>query len=124
MKIKYYGIILLLLSSSLAQAQLMDKIKTRSGGDPGNPTDLFTRYDSHFELSFDSQTYLVGNLWSFAYAFNNKYQVNANAPLAYSGQSNKFGMGDTEIGFTSMPLLDSTAFMSALGYKLQISLIT
>ena len=122
--IKKYGIILILWISGSVQAQIMEKIKTRSGGDPGNPTDLFTRYDSHFELSFDSKTYLVGNLWSFAYAFTNKYQVNANAPMAYSGQSNKFGLGDTEIGFASMPLLDSTALVSALGYKLQLTIPT
>jgi hypothetical protein len=124
MKIKQYGLIALLLIGSSAQAQLMDKIKTRSGGDPGNPTDLFTRYDSHFDLRFDSKNYQIGNLWSFAFAFNNKHQVNANAPLAFSSQSNKLGMGDTEIGYATMPLLDSTAFLSALGFRMQVSIPT
>ncbi len=121
---KYFSMIIFLVTSSMATAQLMDKIKTRSGGDPAIPTDLFTRYDSHFEASFDAETYLVGNIWSIAFAFNNKYQVNANAPLAYSGKSNKFGLGDAELGFVSIPLLDSAAFLTALGYKLQVSIPT
>ena len=47
--IKKYGIIIVLLVSGSVQAQLMEKIKTRSGGgDPANPTSLFTRYDFQF----------------------------------------------------------------------------
>ena len=39
MKMKWFGILVLLIISSAAQAQLMKKIKTRSGGgDPANPT--------------------------------------------------------------------------------------
>ena len=117
--IKKYGIILLLLISSLAQAQLMEKIKTRSkGGDPANPTSLFTRYDSHFALRFDSKFYHIGNLWSLAYAFNKKQQVGANALLAFSSKSDKVGIGDIELRYATMPYLDSSAIFSAFGFNL------
>lgn len=122
---KKFGIIaLILLISISAQAQMMDKIKSRSGGDPANPTDLFTRYDSHFDLRFDSKYYFIGNLWSFAYAFNPKYQVSANALLAFSSESNTLGMGDMEIGYSSMPLLDTNSFLSALGYRIEFLIPT
>lgn len=123
--IKQSVVILLLLISCSAQAQLMEKIKTRSsGGDPANPTSLFTRYDSHFDLRFDSQYYQVGNLWSLAYAFNPKHQVGANALLAYGSQSNNLGIGDTEIGYSTLPLLDTNAFLSALGFRMEVLIPT
>ena len=125
MNMKWLGILVLLIISSTVQAQLMDKIKTRSGGgDPANPTSLFTRYDSHFDLRFDSKYYHIGNLWSLAYAFNKKHQVGANALLAYASKSNKLGIGDIEIGYATMPFLDSSAFLSAFGFRMEVLLPT
>lgn len=81
MKKKYFIILIFLISGS-AHAQVLDFIKNNSVVDPSNPTSLFTRYDSHFDLRFDSKDYHLGNLWSLAYAFNNKHQISANALLA------------------------------------------
>jgi|LGVF01.1.fsa_nt_gb hypothetical protein len=44
--------------------------------------------------------------------------------LPCSSKTDKLGIGDLEIGYSTMPLLDSTAFSSALGFNLLVQVPT
>jgi hypothetical protein len=105
-------------------AQLLDRIKLKKEVDPSLPTNLFTRYDSEFDVQINESTYTVGNIWTFGYAFNDCNFVAANASLAYYERSQAFGIGDIELAYTHLIKLDTLAFVNAAGFKLQALLPT
>jgi hypothetical protein len=107
-----------------AQPKIVDKIPLKHPVDPALPTNLFSRYDSHLDIQFDSEYHQLGNLWSIGYAFNDRHQVSGNALLAYNGRSRALGIGDIELNYFGLAHKDTNAFVSALGGQLSVQMPT
>lgn len=115
-KIKQILVLVFIISSSCVIAQSDQD----SAMDVSKPTNFYTLLENNLEFTSAENTTIIGYRANFTYSISPKHLLLIEAPLLYSTNTKKFGVGDLRARYFWLPYKNYEKLFGAFGPSVDI----